>query len=642
MATFINCKVTWTDNSSGVTDETGQELQIYTDSPSFVPNIPVDLTVINHPWMELLPIAAGETEAQFRLEAPVTFVKFRVRQYNANGPGEWSVPAGTIFYIAQTAGANTPEAPSTPGFVITEGGIVVPPPPPPPPVDPPPPPPPTGGTGTTNNYVFTTQFSGVQGQSGWSYKEANGTDMTYSSANSLWNGSQTYMFIWSGGAHPGQTVGAMIRWTVPETGVMNIGGTTQLYSTTGNTGVTVTVKQNGSTLETKNLTTTAVATFTSSGVAVTAGDTIDFILTTNGQLTNNSTSLAPSIQLTTNGTTPTNPTVSSVSPTSLSLTVGGSGPVTVNLSSAPSASATVSLSSSDVTKATVPASIIVPAGQTTGLITVTGVAAGTSNVTATYNSSSKICAVTVSNPVSGSWANAPAGGTVLLDHAFNTVSPVFQNYNNTPIVSDPTAPYSPNNVAKHRLEARAGVGGDETYYVVPNGISYRELYVGMIWRTNPQFQGRIVMNKLWFIRGNTGTNLFYGINGGPRQGQGSFYLAGSVNTGGIDNTHIFGDPVGNFYPNTGANANVSMGVWYKIESHVRCSTTRTSRDGFAKVWLDGTLIMNYTNLNYCGPNGEGLNTWLWNETWDGNQDMGVSNTVAWEHYMDHVYIVGKN
>ena len=636
MATFINCKVTWADNSSGVTDETGQELQIYTDSPSFVPNIPVDLTVINHPWMELLPIAAGETEAQFRLEAPVTFVKFRVRQYNANGPGEWSVPAGTIFYIEQTAGANTPQAPSTPGFVITEGGVVAPPTPTPPPTDPIPTPPPTGGTGTTNNYVFATQFSGVDGQSGWSYADANGTAMTYASSNAVWNGSQTYMGIWAGGAHPGQTIGARLRWTVPETGVMNIGGTTQLYSTSGNTGVTVTVKQNGSTLETKNLTTTAISAFTPSGVAVTAGDTIDFILTTNGQLTNNSTSIAPSIQLTTDGTTPTNPTVSSVSPTSLTLTVGGSGPVTVNLSSAPSASATVSLSSSDVTKATVPASVIVPAGQTTGHITVTGVAAGTSDITATYNSSSKICAVTVSNPVSSSWANAPAGGTVLIDHAFNTVSPLLQDYNNTPIVSDPTAPFSPNNVAKHRLEARAGTGGDQTYN---RSAFYREYYVGFYWRTNPQFQGRIVQNKIWFVRGEGTTNMFFGISGSPQSG---FYISGGPNTGGIDNSHLFGDPIGIIYPNTGANASVAMGVWYKLETHVRASTTRTSRDGFVKVWLDGVLIINYQNFNYCGPNGETLNQWMWNETWDGAQDMGVSNTVAWEHYMDHVYIVGKN
>lgn len=61
-----------------------------------------------------------------------------------------------------------------------------------------------------------------------------------------------------------------------------------------------------------------------------------------------------------------------------------------------------------------------------------------------------------------------------------------------------------------------------------------------------------------------------------------------------------------------------------------------------RVWVNGNLIIDYTQFNYCGPNGEGLNYFLWNETWDGHQDMGVSNTVAWEHYIDHLYLEGAN
>lgn len=642
MSTFINCKVTWADNSSGVTDETGQELQIYTDSPSFVPNVPVNLLIAPHPWMQLLPVAAGQTEAQFRLEAPVTFITFRIRQYNANGPGEWSAPAGTTFSIAQTAGTNTPQAPSVPGFVITEGGIVVPPPPPPPPADPPPPPPPTGGgTGTTSNYIFTAQFSGVDGQSGWSYADATGTAMTYSSADSLWNGSQTYMGIWPGGAHPGSSIGARLRWTVPETGVMNIGGTTQLYSTTGNTGVTVTVKQNGSTLETKNLTTTAVAAFTSSGVAVTAGDTTDFILTTNGAITNNSTSLAPSIQLTTDGTTPTDPIVSSVSPTSLSLSVGGAGSFTVSLSSAPSASAVVALSSSDVTKATVPATLTIPAGQISGVATVTGVAAGSSDVTATYNSSSQVCAVTVSNPASSSWTNAPAGGTVLLDKDFSNLTGLVDDYSSTILTTDASAPVSPPNVGLHRLGAFQREGGGQLHYNAP--ALYRELYCGFSWRTNAQFQGRAVQgNKVFFLRGPYMNGVF-ALLGGPNQGQSNFRLAFSHNTSALNNSHIMGgDSIGNLAECNVGNGTIIMGVWYRIEVHIRCSTSYTARDGFIRWWINGTLVGNYTQFNYSGPNGEGANEWMMNQTWDGSPDLGVINTVNWDHYVDHVYLVGKN
>ena len=42
MSQFIPCKVSWTDNSSGDRDELGTEIDIYTDSPSFVPNVPVE------------------------------------------------------------------------------------------------------------------------------------------------------------------------------------------------------------------------------------------------------------------------------------------------------------------------------------------------------------------------------------------------------------------------------------------------------------------------------------------------------------------------------------------------------------------------------------------------------------------------
>ncbi len=640
MSTFINCKVTWADNSSGVTDETGQELQIYTDSPSFVPNVPVDLLIANHPWMQLLPIAAGATEAQFRLEAPVTFITFRVRQYNANGSGDWSTPAGTPFYIEQTAGVNTPEAPSAPGFVITEGGIVVPPPPPPPPVDPPPPPPPTGGTGTTNNYVFATQFSGVQGQSGWSYKDATGTNMTYNSANATWDGSQTYMGFWPGGAHPGSSVGAMLRWTVPETGVMNIGGTTQLYSTSGNTGVTVTVKHNAATLDTKNLTTTAISTFASTGVAVTAGDTIDFIVTTNGAIANNSISLAPAIQLTTDGTTPANPIVSSVSPTSLAVPVGGIEPVIVTLSSAPSAPASVAISSSDVTKATVPATITIPAGQTSGIVSVTGVAAGTSNVTATYNSSSQVCAVTVSAPVTGTWANAPAGGTVLVDSACASISPFYDVYNSTTFHSDATAPISPSTVMRHRIEATASQGGGQTEYTSP--VKYREFYVGMSWRTNPAYLGRPVGNKLFFIRGGPGSNAFFILTG-----RGSLQITSSgaqlvwSTNGGFENSHTLGADGILAYPNVN-NPVITPGVWYKLETYIRASTTQTSRDGVVKWWVNGQLTGSYSQVNYCATDNTALDTFVWNETWDGSGDIQIARSVPWEYYIDHIRIVGKN
>ena len=101
MAQTIEAKISWTDNSSGATAETGTEVQIYTDSPSFVPNVPVEPLVAPHAWMRLKPANAGETEYALKLEAPATFIKVRVRQFNDNGYGNWDVPNGTTFQITQ-------------------------------------------------------------------------------------------------------------------------------------------------------------------------------------------------------------------------------------------------------------------------------------------------------------------------------------------------------------------------------------------------------------------------------------------------------------------------------------------------------------------------------------------------------------
>ena len=643
VAEFINCKATWQDNSSGITDELGQEIQIWTDSPSFRPDVPIDYAVTPHPWMRLLPIAAGVTEAEFRLALPATFVTFRVRQYNAAGNGPWSVDTGTRFDISQTVGTGAPQAPSSPGFVITEGGVIVP--PPPPPVDPPPPPPPTGGGGSASNYVFQTQFSGVQGQNQWSYLDANGTPMTYSSANQLWNGAQAYQGMWPGGIHPGTSVGSLLRWTAPSGGTALVSGSVNLYAASGTQGVTFQIKHNTTSIEGPTSLTNTVPIAISETVVMSSGDTLDFIVTAIASNTNCSTGLAPVIQFTTDGSTPAAPTLSTLSPATASVTVSGSLSLTATLTSAPATSASISIGSSDATKVAAPTAVIVPAGQTSALIPLTGVAAGSSTITATYNSTSKQSVITVANPPSGSWANAPTGGVVLLDHAFSTVTTtgLTTPYNNTFIVSDASAPFSGPNVARTRLEALARFGGDELTYQSPS--NYREMYFGLYWRTNPQFQGRIVGNKLFFLRGVPGVNGVFVMGGGPNQGGGGYYLVWSFNTGTLNNSHLPGD--GAYGNVAGSDSTLIPGLWYKIECHIRASTTASSRDGFIRWWINGTLTGSYDNINYASTTATAgspgfLNQWVWNQTWDGSGDMGTSNTVPWEHYVDHVYIVGKN
>ena len=631
----IEVTLSWADNSTGALEETGQEIDIYTDSPSFLPNVPINYSEARHPWMRFPPIAAGETSAVVVLRAPVSFVKFRVRQYNANGNGGWTTPQ--MFAITQTAGSAVPPSPTNLGLVVTSGGT----PPPPPPVDPPPPPPPTGGGGSSSNYAFQTQFSGTQGQDGWSYRDSAGSLLVYSAGDAKYNGDELYLAVWGSGfrhSSSGTVKDCVVRWTVPSDGELRITGSFKLYTAPGS--VTTKIQHNGVDIFSQDITDGTVYAYDET-VTVLTGDTIDFISRRLGvALYNNNVELNPNIQLTTDGVTPVGPTVSSLAPATLSIASNGVGSLLVALSSAPSTSVSVSLSSSDPTKATVPASVTIPAGQTSAVVTVTGVASGASTVTATYNGSSKQATVSVASAVSTVWANAPIGGLILADQNCSNKNGFFDVYGTTIIDSDAAAPFSAPTVWKARLEALAGHGGNQLEFNSPT--AYREMYFGLYWRTNPQFQGRIVGNKLFFLGRDSGLNGVF-LFGNGRLNNGTAPLLFVANTNGIGNAHILGtsDPGAAFFPNVG-NGTLQVGVWTKIEAFIRASTTRTSQDGIVRAWINDILVMSYTNINYCGPNGETLNQWVQTQTWDGALDMGQSNTVAWEHYIDHIRIAGKN
>lgn len=634
MSQFIPCEVSWTDNSSGDRDELGSEVDIYTDSPSFVPNVLVEASSgVMHPWMRLPAVGAGTTSTAFRLELPATFVVVRVRQYNAHGPGEWDFPAGTHFNIAPASGASAPQAPSAVGFVVSDVAVP-PPPPPPPPDDPPPPPPPTGG-GTQANYVWTSQFSGVQGQNQWSYRDSLGNLLTYDAANNVWRGAG-YVTVWSGGATPESDRDVVVRWTAPANSDARVQVSVSIPSASS-TGGEFTIKHGSTTKWSQVM--AAVTVYTRDETfAVSSGDTIDFIMNKGVGFSHDNFSLAITVSAASGGVSE-NPTVSALSPSTLSLSVGAVSPLTVHLSAAPAAQASVSLSSSDPTKATVPASVVVSAGQTSAAVSVTGVAAGSSTITASYNSTSQQSVVTVGNPASGTWTNAPAGGTVLFDSALNSLSGLIDDFppSSTPVtIAD--APFSPSMGIRHRLEALATTGGGQVRFANPT--SYRELYAGMYWRTNPQFQGRIVPNKMFFLRGSQSNGVICWSGRNPN-GNLTGPIVFVVN-GGASNQHILGptsDSGSLFFPNVG-NGNVTAGVWYKLEWRMRASTTISSQDGAYQLWINGVLVSSYLNINYS--NGTGLNEWVMSQTWDQSGDMGSSNTMAWEHYLDHLIIVGKN
>lgn len=243
------------------------------------------------------------------------------------------------------------------------------------------------------------------------------------------------------------------------------------------------------------------------------------------------------------------------------------------------------------------------------------------------------------------WTNEPAGSQVVLDCGFThpTCNGALQDIYNTSgtlpappsagtlsVVTDGTAPVSPAAVLRSTIFAGNNFGGTQLNYVTPTVNN--EMYVGMMWRTNPEFLGRTVANKMWFMRGPT-TNHFFGMNGCPGQGQPNCYIEFGHNTGSLDNSHACAADLGLICHANVGDPTVSRGVWTKLESYMKKSTTATSRDGIVRWWINGVLVGNYTNLNVSPL---GINEWVWSETWDGF--VNPVPVVPWSHYIDHLHI----
>jgi len=237
------------------------------------------------------------------------------------------------------------------------------------------------------------------------------------------------------------------------------------------------------------------------------------------------------------------------------------------------------------------------------------------------------------------WTNEPAGSSVKLDCSFSSTPAacgILDAYASSIPSSDATAPISPSGVIKSTIFAGNSSGGMQLNYYLPQGN--REMYMGIMWRTNPEFQGRPNSNKLFFLRGPQANGVW--IFGNSALVNGSAPLIFGHNTGGglLDNSHACSADLGlACFPNAGPGL-LTRGVWTKIEAYVKSSTTNTSRDGIVRWWINGVLAGSYTNLNYGGT--AGINEWVWSETWDGG--VNPLPTVDWSHFIDHLRISVPN
>lgn len=237
--------------------------------------------------------------------------------------------------------------------------------------------------------------------------------------------------------------------------------------------------------------------------------------------------------------------------------------------------------------------------------------------------------------VNKNWTNEPADASVVLDCPFDSAPStcgLSDVYSSSHLESDLKAPVSPPGVLRSTLNANHSDGGMQLGWTSQQLL--KEMYVGIIWRNNPEWSCLALADKMWFIRGPN-TAGFFGLDCTPEDTSGSIIFG--HNSKNLDNSHTCAADLGLVcYPNV-ADVKIKFGNWTKLESYIKISTTATSRDGIVRWWVNGILVGNYTNINY---EQDGLNEWIWTETW-GALEPRFQKNVDLSHYIDHLHISAR-
>ena len=177
-------------------------------------------------------------------------------------------------------------------------------------------------------------YDSTQGANQWSYQQrpvggGSYTNLTFLSG--AWrNSSGSEPWISPEGFHPGVSFDAVRKWTAPSSGTIAITGRAYKQDTGGGNGVVVSVLKNSTTVWTKTIGAADGVGYSVdaalSAVSVSAGDSIYFIVSNNGEYTYDATIFDPVIQYSTIPVWNLNTT-----DTNVSLTVRNNRPVLLSV-----------------------------------------------------------------------------------------------------------------------------------------------------------------------------------------------------------------------------------------------------------------------------------------------------------------------
>ena len=109
------------------------------------------------------------------------------------------------------------------------------------------------------------------------------------------------------------------------------------------------------------------------------------------------------------------------------------------------------------------------------------------------------------------WTNEPAGSVQVLDCNFSSTPGacgILDTYSSSFQDSDASATVSPSGVRRSTIFQGNTSGGMQLDWY--NSSQTNEMFLGLMWRTNPAFRGRPQNDKMFFMRG-PGSNGYFGL-----------------------------------------------------------------------------------------------------------------------------------
>ncbi len=237
------------------------------------------------------------------------------------------------------------------------------------------------------------------------------------------------------------------------------------------------------------------------------------------------------------------------------------------------------------------------------------------------------------------WPNEPAGFQVINDYGFDDPIPIgsslpvdasgwfINNGGMATRVTDGSARKSPPNVMmiSYPKGFTGGVAPATMWYNF-TGPWPTELYIGVWLKVSNPWQGHSSgVNKIGFV--TSGGTQHYALMPVLHGSAAPYYLDQQ-----IAETNAPENPAyGGWLSQNVANPPFTLGVWHRVEMYLKYGTTSTSYNGIMKQWLDGTLVMSYSDINYAD---DGIDGWKIDPTWGGTGDTKTENDY---YEIDHVH-----